>query len=277
VALRLACVCPWLTALAALPGGPAGAQGAFQSFYNPRSSRSDRYPSLSRYRSSYGWRPYSRYQPYEAVEELPQPYDRSGSVRTLCVRLCDGFYFPISSATTRSELAHDADKCSAICSVDAQLFYHSNAGGSVDTMVDLTGRAYSTLRNAFKYRHTLVPGCRCRPQPWSDAEQRRHRSYGRQPGVAVEDGGGAGGADGAATSQRLDGRTAETVPIDRARLEHFDASDATSSRSTFTDDAGVADISRTLISRPEPIERQTQGTPSSWYRGSRRWGTSPYR
>ena len=44
-------------------------------------------------------------------------------------------------------------------------------------MVDLTGMAYSTLPNAFKYRKTLVEGCRCRPQPWSEAELQRHRAY----------------------------------------------------------------------------------------------------
>src|SRR6185369_3937727 len=36
---------------------------------------------------------------------------REGQYRTLCVRLCDGFYFPISFATTRGQLADDARKC----------------------------------------------------------------------------------------------------------------------------------------------------------------------
>ena len=44
-------------------------------------------------------------------------------------------------------------------------------------MVDLTGLAYSALPNAFRYRKTLVPECRCRPQPWSEAELQRHRDY----------------------------------------------------------------------------------------------------
>ena len=44
-------------------------------------------------------------------------------------------------------------------------------------MVDLTGLAYSALPNAFKYRQTLVPSCRCRPQPWSETELQRHRAY----------------------------------------------------------------------------------------------------
>jgi Protein of unknown function (DUF2865) len=90
-----------------------------------------------------------------------------GTYRTLCVRLCDGFYFPVSFATSEGGLARDAEQCRASCGVEARLFYHPNPGGSVETMLDLTGRAYSALPMAFKYRKTLVAGCLCRPQPLS--------------------------------------------------------------------------------------------------------------
>jgi Protein of unknown function (DUF2865) len=92
-----------------------------------------------------------------------------GTYRTLCVRLCDGFYFPISFATSEAGLARDAEQCRASCGVEARLFYHHNPGGSVETMMDLTGRAYSALATAFKYRKTLVAGCLCRPPPLSAA------------------------------------------------------------------------------------------------------------
>ena len=53
--------------------------------------------------------------------------------------------------------------------------------------VDLTGMTYGSLANAFKYRKTLVEGCRCRPQPWSQSEAERHRGYAtaRSGGDAV--------------------------------------------------------------------------------------------
>jgi hypothetical protein len=57
------------------------------------------------------------------------------------VRLCDGYYFPISFSTMRSEFARDADKCAASCGSEARLFYHPNPGGDVEDMVDLTGSA----------------------------------------------------------------------------------------------------------------------------------------
>ena len=284
MALRL--ICAWLVALLALPVAPLQAQNFFQSLFGnaPPPPRPYGYPAVPPHRSIYDPAPFSPYRPYRGSEEV-QPYDRGGTVRTLCVRLCDGFYFPISNATTRGELSRDADTCSAMCSADARLFYHPNDGGSVETMVDLTGRAYSSLRNAFKYRKTLVQGCRCRPQPWSEAELQRHRSYEGQSVVAeaapapalplavVEE----------STANSPPARTAENqpaglAPIDRATLEQLDPA-APPQRVARADDAGVTVISNErLVARPQPVARQMQVAvpPPSWFSGANPWSTSPY-
>jgi hypothetical protein len=89
----------------------------------------------------------------------------SGRYRTLCVRLCDGYYFPISFSTRASGFARDAAQCTASCGQQARLFYHANPGGSVETMLDLAGRPYSALPAAFKYRAALVSGCGCQRLP----------------------------------------------------------------------------------------------------------------
>jgi hypothetical protein len=263
VALRAACLCLSLLSLAALPVESAQAQSAVQSTYSRPPARSYGYPSLSPYRSSYGWRLDGHDRSDHRFEEAGA-YEREGPVRTLCVRMCDGFYFPISSATVRSELARDADRCSAMCSVDAQLFYHSTTGGSIDTMVDLTGRAYGSFPNAFKYRKTLVPGCRCRPQPWSEAERRRHRSYEDQPVVA----------ETRPAAERGD----QIAPLPRDTLEEPDAAEAAFPRRARGEDQGVTVItSDRLTFHPQPIEPKPQGPPPTWYPGLGRWGMSPYR
>ena len=118
--------------------------------------------------------------------------------RTLCVRLCDGFYFPISFATPEAGLARDAEQCRASCGVEARLFYHPNPGGSVETMLDLTGRAYSALPNAFKYRKSLVSGCLCRPPTLS--------------GPAADGGGDAAGALEARMPEAIDPLTDPEAP-----------------------------------------------------------------
>jgi Protein of unknown function (DUF2865) len=98
-------------------------------------------------------------------EGADAPASYTATYRTLCVRLCDGFYFPISFATRGNGLARDAEQCTASCGLEARLFYHPNPGGSVEGMTDLLGRAYSALPTAFTYRKTLVTGCSCRPPP----------------------------------------------------------------------------------------------------------------
>ena len=133
-----------LVGLLASLAQPALAQSFLQSMFG-YGSQAPRSP----YRPPYG----SPYQPGWGGDE-GQRLERGGTYRTLCVRLCDGFYFPISSAATQSSFARDADACSASCGAEARLFYHPNAGGDVDSMVDLTGMAYSALPNAFKYRQS---------------------------------------------------------------------------------------------------------------------------
>jgi hypothetical protein len=74
--------------------------------------------------------------------------------RTLCVRMCDGFYFPISHSTPRSHFAQDEKLCSARCPGTAvQLHYHRFPGEEAEEMVSVpTGMPYRQSENAFRYR-----------------------------------------------------------------------------------------------------------------------------
>jgi hypothetical protein len=92
-----------------------------------------------------------------------------GRYRTLCVRTCDGYYFPVSFSTTRSGIRRDANVCQSSCQVPTKLFYHRNPGADVQHMVDLQGKPYVNMENAFRYREEYVPNCRCKPEPWSEA------------------------------------------------------------------------------------------------------------
>jgi hypothetical protein len=97
--------------------------------------------------------------------------------RTMCVRLCDGYYFPVSEGVRRERLRPDANACSQRCDSDVRLYYYPTGGGSPDTMVDLSGQSYAQLPTAFLYRKKLVDGCSCKPAPWSPQEAARHQSY----------------------------------------------------------------------------------------------------
>lgn len=107
-------------------------------------------------------------------EDRPKP---AGTYRTMCVRLCDGYYFPISFSATRDRFARDAKTCESSCGGQARLFVYRNPGADVVDMVDLRGQPYRQLSTAFLYRTEYVPACRCKPNPWDAEAQERHRTY----------------------------------------------------------------------------------------------------
>ena len=83
--------------------------------------------------------------------------------RTVCVRLCDGYYFPVSFSTLPNHFDHDADVCQQRCAAPAELYYHQNPGGAIEQAVSQkTKQPYTTLRTAFRYRKEFVVGCSCK-------------------------------------------------------------------------------------------------------------------
>src|SRR5580704_8328256 len=54
---------------------------------------------------------------------------QSGTYRTVCVRACDGFFFPISFATTPAKFPDDEKTCKSLCpAAEATLFSYRNPG-----------------------------------------------------------------------------------------------------------------------------------------------------
>lgn len=95
-----------------------------------------------------------------------------GTFRTVCVRSCDGAYFPISFATVPGRFADDERACKAQCpAADATLFTYRNPGEDMNQAVSVNGQPYSALANAFKYRTEFNPSCSCKApgQTWADA------------------------------------------------------------------------------------------------------------
>lgn len=91
--------------------------------------------------------------------------------RTLCVRTCDGYYFPISYKVTSTHFQRDAAMCAQRCpSAPARLYVYRNPGQKPGNAVDLQGNRYRDLENAFRYRKELVKGCSCDGEAWLTAE-----------------------------------------------------------------------------------------------------------
>jgi hypothetical protein len=104
--------------------------------------------------------------------ELANPVAQGGSIRTVCVRTCDGYYFPISYATNASRFAQDEKACQRLCpAAEVQLFSYPTEGGDIAQATSTSGAPYSQLPNAFKYRQAFDAACSCKKpgQSWADA------------------------------------------------------------------------------------------------------------
>jgi hypothetical protein len=99
---------------------------------------------------------------------VPQQTLPFASYRTMCVRSCDGYYFPISFATISSRFKDDEAKCQSLCAAPADLYIYRNPGEEVEQMISLNGsQPYAQMKNAFKHRKTFVKGCSCKAEEYS--------------------------------------------------------------------------------------------------------------
>ncbi len=97
--------------------------------------------------------------------------------RTMCVRVKDGFYWPISFAAKKSQLMRDQIRCKRSCMSEVRLFFGRSPGKSIEIMRDLNGNSYKKMKNAFRYRKEYVADAACKPKPWSLAAKQRHKFY----------------------------------------------------------------------------------------------------
>ena len=94
--------------------------------------------------------------------------------RTLCVRLCDGYYFPVSFSTLPNHFQRDSDLCQNQCAAPAELYYHQNPGAAVEQAVSVGNQQpYTSLKSAFRYRKEFVPGCSCKQAEYKPGPEKK--------------------------------------------------------------------------------------------------------
>lgn len=90
------------------------------------------------------------------------PYGGYHTVRTLCVRKTDGFYWPISYSTLVDYVANDAEQCRSMCpGLDVDLYYYDNPGQEPAQAVNTWGEPYTSLPTAFKFRTEFDTTSKC--------------------------------------------------------------------------------------------------------------------
>jgi hypothetical protein len=106
---------------------------------------------------------------------VPLPQGEYGApaftYKTMCVRSCDGYYFPVSFATTPARFADDEQSCKNLCPAAEATLFTFRSNEDISRAVSINGQPYSSLPNAFKYRQSFNPSCSCKAQgqTWAEA------------------------------------------------------------------------------------------------------------
>ncbi len=105
---------------------------------------------------------------------------RSASRRPVCVRLCDGFFFPVNSVSGSDEIASEEASCAGLCPDAATALYFLPAGSDrIEDAASTSGERYTALPVSLRYRSTRDGACACHraiardPPYWRDPTLRK--------------------------------------------------------------------------------------------------------
>ena len=175
----------------------------------------------------------------------------SGSYRTVCVRLCDGFYWPINYGTDSHDLDTDARTCERSCTSPTRLFVHP-VNGDIEDLIDQKGQPYAKLKTAFLYRKVYDESCKCKPHAWEDAAQDRHRIYALETRVKK--------GDRTAVAEIKDLRQKQTQALAVARKQPQGAAAVRAAAAKAADQSRLAaaatPAAATPAARDLPMERE---------------------
>ncbi|WP_192642156.1 DUF2865 domain-containing protein [Bosea sp. OAE506] len=101
---------------------------------------------------------------------------RMGGPQTVCVRTCDGFFFPLANNPGGRDSSDEM--CQALCPGVETLAYGMTNGGDIQNAVArATGQPYASLPNAGKYQRSFDSACTCRAQGQSWAQALKEAEY----------------------------------------------------------------------------------------------------
>src|SRR4051812_18311599 len=131
----------------------SGPRGFFESLFGPPRGRAQDNPA--------GGAP-------PDIADMPEGDRPLGGGRLVCVRSCDGFFFPLSAAPGGRQNADEM--CQALCpGSETTAFSMSGSDDSLSRAVSLRGKPYATLPNAFRYQKAFDESCSCKKdgQNWA--------------------------------------------------------------------------------------------------------------
>jgi hypothetical protein len=167
--------------LQAHAGGGAGGRGELIARYNAQCGGSSKQPGLVEALFGQPKPGDVEEQPLspDSPDDLKPPQEKStapvGEARAggkaVCVRSCDGAFFPVSYSAGSGRLDQLADMCRALCPNSEVTLYTYPVNGEIEQAVSINGARYMDSPTALRYRKTFDPSCACRRrgQTWANA------------------------------------------------------------------------------------------------------------
>lgn len=103
-----------------------------------------------------------------AREDNGDGHARGGS-QAVCVKTCDGSFFPLGLSTRRKSASLN-EMCSALCPGTETAVFTRSPDAEIKSAVSLDGKSYSELPNALRFQKDFTPACSCRSAGTSWAE-----------------------------------------------------------------------------------------------------------
>ena len=116
----------------------------------------------------------------KSIESEKKGANAQAGSYAVCVRTCDGSFFPVSysGAGSRSDTLEDV--CRSLCPNADVALYSFPFGGTIDEAVSSTGDRYVDMPNALKFQQSFDSTCSCRRkgESWAQALANAEAKYG---------------------------------------------------------------------------------------------------
>ena len=108
-------------------------------------------------------------------------YAHAGSY-AVCVKTCDGSFFPVSYSGAGSRADSLEDVCRSLCPNADMALYSFPFGGTINEAMSPAGERYVDLPNALKYLQSFDSSCSCRRkgESWAQALAGAEAKYGHE-------------------------------------------------------------------------------------------------
>jgi hypothetical protein len=123
----------------------------------------------------------------EPRNDLPAQGDNGGvhphgGSYAVCVRTCDGSFFPVSYSGAGSRADSLEEVCRALCPNADMALYSFPFGGTIEEAVSPSGEPYVNLPNAGKFEKAYDASCSCRRkgESWAEALADAEARYGHE-------------------------------------------------------------------------------------------------